>query len=55
MITHIQTVINRIHLDEITLDGADDRYGLNYAPVWIARAVLTCLISSNSWLHRGFY
>jgi len=35
MADRIQTFLNRKYLGEITLDGADDRYGLTYSPTWI--------------------
>lgn len=35
MAESIQAFLNRKHLGEITLDGADDRYGLTYLPTWI--------------------
>ena len=37
MIARLQTFLNRQHLGEITFNGADDRYDLLYAPVWIAQ------------------
>lgn len=36
MAARLQAFLNRKHLGEITLDGAEDRYGLTYAPTWVA-------------------
>jgi serine/threonine-protein kinase HipA len=32
----LQVFLNRKHLGEISLEGADDRYGLAYSPSWLA-------------------
>jgi serine/threonine-protein kinase HipA len=36
MAERLQVFLNRKHVGEITLDGAEDRYGLTYASTWIA-------------------